>query len=199
MLTDFSKAIAQFRDPRFAKTVFKAIFLTSALLLFCLAPFYGFLWLVLPETLTIPYLGVYHPAAWLGEIAVGLVIFALIFLMFPVALLVVGFFLDSIAEAVEAKHYPHLAPVEPLGIWEIIKDAFQFVLLGREYFQLVAMRRLGRKAATKLRRKNGGQIWIAGIMMAIPLSVPIINILVPLLGVATFTHMFHRLIKPADQ
>ena len=29
--------------------------------------------------------------------------------------------------------------------------------------------------------------------MAAPLSVPILNLVVPVLGVATFTHMFHRL------
>jgi len=68
-------------------------------------------------------------------------------------------------------------------------------MLGREYFQMVAMRRLGRKGAKKLRRRYIGQIWLAGILMVIPLSVPILNLIVPVLGVATFTHLFHRLNK----
>jgi len=67
------------------------------------------------------------------------------------------------------------------------------LLLGREYFQMVAMRRIGRKAAKVLRRRYMGQIWLAGILMAIPLSVPVLNLIVPVLGVATFTHLFHRL------
>lgn len=71
------------------------------------------------------------------------------------------------------------------------------LLLGREYFQLVAMRRLGRKAANQLRKKYRFRIWVAGILMAIPLSVPILNLFVPVLGVATFTHMYHRL-APKD-
>jgi hypothetical protein len=29
--------------------------------------------------------------------------------------------------------------------------------------------------------------------MAVPLSVPVLNLLVPVVGVAVFTHQFHRL------
>ncbi|SHK16338.1 Uncharacterized protein involved in cysteine biosynthesis [Shimia gijangensis] len=66
-------------------------------------------------------------------------------------------------------------------------------LLGREYFQLAAMRRVGREGAKKLRRRHIGTIWLAGILMAMPLSVPLVNLLVPILGAATFTHLFHQL------
>lgn len=67
------------------------------------------------------------------------------------------------------------------------------ILLGREYFQVVAMRWLGRKGANALRAQHRLQIWLAGFLMAIPLTIPVVNLFVPLLGVATFTHMFHRL------
>lgn len=66
-------------------------------------------------------------------------------------------------------------------------------LLGREYFDLIAMRRLGREGARRLRRRHGLQVWIAGILMAAPLTVPLVNLLVPVIGAATFTHLFHRL------
>jgi len=66
-------------------------------------------------------------------------------------------------------------------------------LLGREYFQIAAMRRLGRDGAKELRKKNMGQIWIAGCLMALPLSIPLVNLVVPILGAATFTHLYHRL------
>ncbi|MEL6523080.1 MAG: EI24 domain-containing protein [Pseudomonadota bacterium] len=66
-------------------------------------------------------------------------------------------------------------------------------LLGREYYQMVAMRRLGRDGANADRKQNWLTVWIAGILMAAPLSVPLINLVVPVLGVATFTHLFHRL------
>lgn len=67
------------------------------------------------------------------------------------------------------------------------------LLLGREYFQIAAMRREGRKGAKALRSRNGGTIWIAGCLMALPLTIPIVNLLVPILGAATFTHLYHRL------
>ena len=64
-------------------------------------------------------------------------------------------------------------------------------LLGREYFQLAAMRRIGRTAAKELRRRHLPTIWAAGVLMAIPLVVPILNLVIPILGAATFTHIFH--------
>lgn len=66
-------------------------------------------------------------------------------------------------------------------------------LLGREYFQLVAMRRIGRAAAQDLRKTHKHTVWIAGCLMAVPLTIPVVNLVVPILGVATFTHLFHRL------
>ena len=66
-------------------------------------------------------------------------------------------------------------------------------LLGREYFQMAAMRRVGRTRAKELRRQHSGTIWIAGCLMAIPLSFPLINLVIPILGAATFTHLYHSL------
>jgi CysZ protein len=66
-------------------------------------------------------------------------------------------------------------------------------LLGREYFTMAAIRRLGRVEAKRLRRRHVGTIWLAGILMAMPLSVPFLNLLIPILGAATFTHLFHFL------
>ncbi len=66
-------------------------------------------------------------------------------------------------------------------------------LLGREYFQLAAMRRIGRDGAKTLRKKNWFTIWVAGTLMAMPLSLPLINLVIPIFGAATFTHLFHKL------
>jgi uncharacterized protein involved in cysteine biosynthesis len=68
-------------------------------------------------------------------------------------------------------------------------------LLGREYFTLVAMRRLGRAGAKAARARHGAKIWAAGTLMAVPLTIPVVNLLVPILGAATFTHLFHRVEK----
>ena len=66
-------------------------------------------------------------------------------------------------------------------------------LLGREYFMLAAMRRVGRAGAKELRRAHTGTIWLAGTLMAIPLSIPLVNLLIPIIGAATFTHLYHNL------
>jgi uncharacterized protein involved in cysteine biosynthesis len=88
--------------------------------------------------------------------------------------------------------YLLFAPAAPLIFWGL--NGF---LLGREYFTLVAMRRFGRADAKSLRSRHMVTIWIAGVLMAIPLSVPILNLVVPILGAATFTHLFHSLTAPA--
>ena len=75
----------------------------------------------------------------------------------------------------------------------IIFYALNGFLLGREYFQLAAMRRIGRQKAKELRKQHQGKIWVAGCLMAIPLSFPLINLVIPILGAATFTHLYHAL------
>ncbi|BBU58914.1 membrane protein [Mameliella alba] len=78
-------------------------------------------------------------------------------------------------------------PFAPFIFW-----ALNGFLLGREYFTLAAMRRIGRIEARKLRRRHMLTIWVTGVVMAVPLTVPIVNLLVPVLGAAAFTHVFHR-------
>ncbi|MGI9391662.1 MAG: EI24 domain-containing protein [Boseongicola sp.] len=66
-------------------------------------------------------------------------------------------------------------------------------LLGREYYRMVAVRRLGRDGAKAAFRANLSLIWLTGALMAVPLTIPLVNLLVPVIGVAAFTHLFHRL------
>ena len=84
--------------------------------------------------------------------------------------------------------YAFFAPLALFIFWGM--NGF---LLGREYFTLVAMRRVGRDQAKVLRQRHLGTIWLAGILMAMPLSIPLVNLLIPVIGAATFTHIFHRL------
>ena len=84
--------------------------------------------------------------------------------------------------------YVIFAPIAIFIFWTV--NGF---LLGREYFMLVAMRRVGRKRAKELLRKHFFTVWIAGILMAMPLSIPLLNLVIPILGAATFTHLFQLL------
>lgn len=101
------------------------------------------------------------------------------------------FVLLVVVNAVALIAYLVLAPLAPLIFWAV--NGF---LLGREYFQLVALRRMAPAEALALRRANSGRIWLAGTAMAVPLSVPLLNLLVPVVGVAVFTHQFQRMATP---
>ena len=84
--------------------------------------------------------------------------------------------------------YLLFAPAAPLIFWGL--NGF---LLGREYAQMVALRRLDAAGARAFRRRHSGTIFAAGVLMAVPLTIPVVNLLVPVLGAATFTHLYHRL------
>lgn len=224
LFSDFAKALRQFTDPKFIWVLIKALGLTIVLFGGAAYGLFQLATAILPGSVTLPWLGSIPIGDWFGEMALVTVLITSVFLMFPVAVLFVGLFLEEIAEAVEQRYYPHLPKVVPTGFGAMIGEALRFMLimivvnilaliiyfastllapvifwvvngylLGREYFQLVAMRRLGLKEADKLRKKHRLEIWFAGILMAIPLSVPVLGLLIPLLGVATFTHQFHRL------
>lgn len=84
--------------------------------------------------------------------------------------------------------YAIFAPFALFIFW-----ALNGFLLGREYYTLAAMRRVGRERAKELRKRHFLTIWAAGTLMAMPLSIPLVNLVIPILGAATFTHIFHRL------
>lgn len=84
--------------------------------------------------------------------------------------------------------YLFLPPFAPL-----IFLALNGFLLGREYFQLIAMRRLGLAGAKAMRRRHALRIWALGALMAVPLTIPLMNLVVPIIGAAAFTHFYHRL------
>ncbi len=221
----FFAAIAQISDPRFRWVFLQGVGLTILLLfgLYAFA-FWGIAWLV-PDAITLP---------WIGEIGLSdrllswgslLVMMVLsIFLMVPVASAFTGIFLDDVADAVEAQHYAHLPPAPNVGLGDNLRESLSFLgvivvtntlalvlyftplapfifyglngfLLGREYYRMIAVRRMGRQEASASFRRNLLTIWAAGALMAVPLTIPLLNLVIPILGAATFTHLFHRLEK----
>lgn len=165
---------------------------------------------------------------WLVDaVAVAAVVFAS-FLLFPAAMgLVLSLFLERVAEAVEARHFPALpAPRNP-SVSEAIKTSLVFTLititvnlvalplylilmflpplnlfvfymvngylLGREYFELVALRRLDTAEAGRLRRASRGRVLLAGVVVAILLTIPLVNLVTPVVATAFMVHVFHGL------
>ncbi len=225
LFADFVRALGQMGDPRFRAVLLRALLVVVlALAAVFWAVVFG-LGRVLPETVTLPWLGeVGFVDALLSWAALGLMLALSVVLMVPATAAAAGFFLDDVAAAVEARHYPGLPPALSPGLARQAWDAARFLglvlaanaaalvvyvavpplapvvfwlvngfLLGREYFQLVSLRRLGPAEAVRLRRRHAGRIWLAGVAMALPLSLPLVNLFVPIFGVAVFTHQFHRL------
>lgn len=225
IFSSFSAALGQMGDAKFRKVLFLGLALTFGLLI---AITFGTIWglnILLPESVSLPFIG---EITWLNEVLSGASVFVIlglsVFLMIPVASAFTGIFLERIADAVEHRHYPSLPAAQTVPLSDTLRDTLGFLglmigvnllalilyvifapfalfifwavngfLLGREYFQLVAMRRVGRAGAKQARRKHALTIWMAGVLMAIPLTVPILNLVIPILGVATFTHLYQKL------
>jgi CysZ protein len=155
-------------------------------------------------------------AAGLGVIAGS------VFLMPAVTALVASFFVDDIALEVERSHYPADPPGLPLplprAVFEGGKTALLAILvyllavpfllfagfgvlifffataflLGREYFKLAAMRFRPVAEAKRLRKAHAGTVFLAGMVIAAFVSIPIVNLATPLFGMAFMVHMHKR-------
>jgi CysZ protein len=146
-----------------------------------------------------------------------------VFLMPAVTAFVGSFFVDEIADHVERVHYPAESVGRALPFLRAILEglktavltlvvylfALPFVLfagigllilflanaylLSREYFELAAMRFHPPAEAKALRRAHRGQVFLAGMLIAVFVSIPILNFATPLFAMAFMVHMHKRL------
>ncbi len=65
-------------------------------------------------------------------------------------------------------------------------------LLGRAYFDAVALRRLDDRSARLLWRAERGGFVLDGMISTALLTVPVINLVVPVVGLAAAVHLFER-------
>ncbi len=151
-----------------------------------------------------------------------------VFLMPAVTSLVASFFVDDIALEVERTHYPLDPPGStvplPRAVWEGIKAALVAVvvylvalpfllfagfgalifffatayILGRQYFELAAMRFRAPTEAKALRQRYPGTVFTAGLLIALFVSIPIVNLATPLFGMAFMVHM-HKLLSKRQE
>ncbi|NNG04619.1 MAG: hypothetical protein HKM95_11030 [Inquilinus sp.] len=70
-------------------------------------------------------------------------------------------------------------------------------LLGREYFEMVALRRMDPAAAAALRRRFGGRVLLGGVTIAVLISIPVLNLLVPVVATAFMVHVHRGLLARA--
>ena len=216
MIAAFAKAVQQLFDPTFRRVLWRAIGLSLivfAALLFGLSQAMEMLpsfdWALLDW--------VAKAAVWLGGIGLTVLFFP------AVATLFIAIYLDDIAQAVERRHYPDDPPGQavPLGRSIVLSIRFALLvialnilvlplylfivslplifyslngyLLGREYFELVARRHVDESTVQQMRKLHGFRVFIAGVVSAVLLTVPLVNLLAPIVATAAMVHLFKRL------
>ncbi|MFC4346780.1 EI24 domain-containing protein [Kordiimonas lipolytica] len=150
------------------------------------------------------------------------------YILFPgLVTMVMGFLVDTIADAVEEEYYPNRKGMRKVSLADVIFGALKLTLLvilvniiafvpyvvllftgigtlllfvavngfllGREYFEMVAIRHMPMREVNRMRRLYGGKIFVGGAMIAALFAVPFLNLLAPILGAAMMTHIFHFL------
>lgn len=86
-------------------------------------------------------------------------------------------------------------PVYLLGVFLPPLNFFVFYalngyLLGREYYETVALRRLDARQAGELRRRNRWRVFLAGVVITLMLTVPVLNLIAPVIATAFMVHIF---------
>jgi CysZ protein len=142
--------------------------------------------------------------------------------MAPVTAMFAGLYVDDIAALVERRDYPRERPGTPLplakgvltgvrfglivlavnlallptlllGIGAIAMVLANAYLLGREYFEIIAMRHMPADEARRLRKENSPRILAAGFIPAFLVVVPFVNIITPIFSTIYFVHIFKRI------
>ncbi|GAC1333876.1 MAG: sulfate transporter family protein [Beijerinckiaceae bacterium] len=221
MLDDALAALRQIFTPPFRAVLFKTLGLT---LLMLALVWFGLdrlvvHWIAVPY----PWLATLLSVAT----GIGLFV-ALAFLLAPASSLVAGLFLDELAEIVERDIYPPNRVGRPIpaghAIWLAAKFALvsalvnlialllllvpgvnviaffaaNAYLLGREFFELAALRYRSIAEVRILRRRHALRLFIAGLFIAGFLAVPILNLLTPLFGTAFMVRVHRRIARDAQ-
>ena len=155
-------------------------------------------------------------------LAVGLAL-----LIAPVTAVVAGFFLDGVAEIIEERDYPADRPGTAIPVGRAIVYTLKFLgviivgniiavmllfvpginiiafllvngyLFGREFFEFAAMRYRSEDEVRQMRSKHRGTIFLAGLVIAAFLSIPLLNLLTPLFAAGMMVHL-HKMLARKD-
>ena len=213
MTGNLLRAIRQALDPTFRAVAVKTVAISAALFV---ALFVALGWAL--DAITLIGIGwldwTIKAVAGAGTVVVAIMLFPL------VATMVVGLFLEDIADSVEARHYPDkpAAPGQSLvsstvsvaklllvalalnflvlplylvpGLNVFVFYGLNGYLLGREYFELVALRRLEPRETRRVYRTSRWRVFVGGILITLLLSIPIVNWLMPMIATAFMVHEF---------
>ena len=86
-----------------------------------------------------------------------------------------------------------IIPFYFLGIGFIISILLNSFLLGTEFFEIAAGYTLGKKEASKLRKKNRFKVYTGGLIITLITLVPILNLTVPIIATVWMLHLYHNI------
>ncbi|WP_296988914.1 EI24 domain-containing protein [Thalassospira sp. UBA1131] len=217
MINDFLKSVAQFSDPRFRKVVLIGV----AGALATIVGLWVLIWFGLNSITFFTDGGWLETAVdWL--LGIGLTLLVLL-LFPAATVLISSLLLDQIADAVEDKHYPTLPDTRPQPIIDALISGLKFALtalalnililplllagplyviafygmngylLSREYFELVAARRYDALTVEAIRKSRQKKLWIAGVGLTFLMTIPLVNLVAPIIATAFMVHYSVRL------
>jgi uncharacterized protein involved in cysteine biosynthesis len=91
----------------------------------------------------------------------------------------------------------YIVAIFVVGLGAVLFYAINGWLTGRLYYEQVALRRLSPADVKAWRRANSGVLWLTGIVIVFLGTIPILNLIVPVLGVAAMVHVAQTLKPPA--
>ena len=217
MLDAILKALSQLGDPPIRRILFKTFGWTvlSFIILLVLA-WYLVGWLSGLQ-------GWWGEAAQLGGILVTLVLAWFTFP--AVAATIASQYCEQVALAVEAKYYPGRGKANEVPVMASILDGLKLAglsllinlvalpfllvpflypiiswglggyLIGREYFEMVALRRQERPVVHHLMQQYRAKFTFAGILIAITLTIPFVNLIAPVIAVAFMVHLAESVVN----
>ncbi|MBY5881401.1 sulfate transporter family protein [Rhizobium ruizarguesonis] len=148
-------------------------------------------------------------------------------LLSPVTALIAGLFLDDVADVIEKRDYPKDAPGTAMPLGPAMASSIKFLgvvilgnivallllfipgvnlvafflvngyLLGREFFEFAAMRSRSPDEARLFRTKHASTVFLGGLVIALFLAIPIVNLLTPLFAAGMMVHL-HKLVSAKD-
>ncbi len=82
----------------------------------------------------------------------------------------------------------YFVPVINLFVYYLLNG----YLISREYFHMVAVRHHPLEEVTRLRKRNGGELYMMGIVIAFSLTIPIVNLVAPIVATAAMVHLYKK-------
>lgn len=138
------------------------------------------------------------------------------------SILALGIFLDPFVTTIEHAHYPYLSQARRVGAGEFVRSGLRLAILavvinvvllpvyfvpivniplyyglngylvGRAYFEAVALRRFELHDVRAMWRRNRTYLSFAGAIIGFLLTLPLVDLIAPLIGAAFMLHLFEH-------